>query len=103
MAAPVAFVGSEKYGVSVGMSLVELPSAPGAPSGQSGMEVCISARDKIRDENKTAAAKNFFIFQNHFFFLKYRYVATVEISMMAAAMGWAWGAPSAGQSLKFIP
>jgi hypothetical protein len=43
------------------MSLLEVPSAPGAPFGQSGMGVCIWARDKIRDENKIAAEKKVFM------------------------------------------
>jgi hypothetical protein len=57
----VAFVGSAKYGVSVGISLLEVPSVPGAPSGQSGMGFCIWARDKIKDENKIAAERSVFM------------------------------------------
>ena len=46
---------SVKYGVSVGMSLLVLPSAPGAPPGQSGMGAETSACDEI-DSEKTSAS-----------------------------------------------
>jgi hypothetical protein len=38
-----ALVASGRYVVSVGISLLEVPGAPGASSGQSGTGVCISA------------------------------------------------------------
>ena len=40
---PVAFVASGRYGMSMGMLLLEVPSVSGAPSGQSGTGICISA------------------------------------------------------------
>jgi hypothetical protein len=60
IAAPVAFV-PHKYGVSVGMSLDEVPSAPGAPSGQSGIEFFICAEQSMSDANKIAEAKTIFM------------------------------------------
>jgi hypothetical protein len=60
IAAPVAF-DSHKYGVSVGTSFVEVPRALGAPSGQSGMGVCIWARDKMSDKNIIAEIKSVFM------------------------------------------
>ena len=60
MAAPVAFVW-QTYGVRVGVSLVEIPSAPGAPFDQSRISFFISARDSMRDANKIAEVKSFFV------------------------------------------
>src|SRR5664280_2971037 len=56
---------SGKYGVSVGMSLVVLPSAPGAPSGQSGIGTCISARRKNGKETITASVHKVFMVCGH--------------------------------------
>jgi hypothetical protein len=43
------------------MSLDDAPSAPGAPSGQSGTGVCMSARENMSDENKIAEVKMVFM------------------------------------------
>ena len=51
MAVPVALVGG-KYGVMVGISLDEVPSAPGAPLGQSGISGSIWAWEVIMEEIK---------------------------------------------------
>ena len=40
IAAPLEVGASARYGVTVGTSFSSLPSAPGAPSGQSGIAVC---------------------------------------------------------------
>jgi len=40
------------------MSVALVPSAPGAPAGQSGIEGCISARDTINDENKMESSNS---------------------------------------------
>src|SRR5206468_1724976 len=47
--------------VTVGMSLSSLPSAPGAPLGQSGRGSFISARDKRQKEERMATAKKVFM------------------------------------------
>jgi hypothetical protein len=58
----VAFSAAGRKTVSVGISLSALPSAPGAPSGQSGMTwlVCAFASE-VRSNNGVKVIKNFMV------------------------------------------
>ena len=66
MAAPVAFAGSGKNGVSVGTSFSALPSAPGAPSGQSGNELVGCAWATAKHPNRVIKARRVFIGTGHY-------------------------------------
>jgi hypothetical protein len=61
MAAPVGFVPSTRYGVMVGISLLDVPVAPGAPLGHKGIALCISARHKMSEADKKANVKKVFM------------------------------------------
>src|ERR1700722_2643781 len=59
MPAPVAISGAGQKGVSVGMSLSSLPSAPGAPSGHNTTGECgvagVCASDTVSAKIETTA------------------------------------------------